>query len=80
MRISSDQRLAIGNVLYAADKYGYSSMIAILKTAWAKKLVSQGFSEADAVMGADTSGYSFQMYDDIVERGEWDETGKKYSA
>lgn len=80
MRISDDQRRAIGNVLHVADTYGYGSLIALLKTAWAKKFVAQGFSESDAVANADISGYPFAMYDDIVECGEWDETGKKYST
>ena len=80
MRISDDQKRAIQNVLQSAELYGYGSMIAILKTAWAKKLVAQGFSKSDAFEAADTSGYSFAMHDDIVQRGEWDETGKSYSA
>jgi len=80
MRISDDQKRAIQNLLQSAELYGHGSMIAILKTAWAKKLVAQGFSESDAFKAADTSGYSFAMHDDIVQRGEWDETGKSYSA
>lgn len=80
MRISDDERRAIRQVLDIAEQYGYGNVIAHLKTSWARNLMAVGLTEDSARLGADTGGYPFAMQDDLIERGEWDTTGKKYSA
>lgn len=79
IRVSEIERDAIGLALHVGRVFGYGNLIAHLQTAWARKLVKEGLAdEAAARQHAGGSGYPFLMQDDIVERGEWDETGKRY--
>lgn len=82
MRISAGEQKAIRQVVAAGESYGFGNMISHLATAWAKSLMTKwGMSEKSARAGAwGLSGYPFKMQDDLIERGEWDESGKTYSA
>lgn len=78
MRISDDERRAIADVLRHGETFGYGNLIAHLQTAWALLLMQRyGLSEKDA-RATTGSGYPFLMQRDLVERGEWDETGESY--
>jgi hypothetical protein len=79
MKISEGERKAIQEVLAYAEAYGYGNLISHLQTAWAKVLVEkEGMDEKTARLVSGGSGYPFQMHADLVERGEWDETGARY--
>ncbi len=78
MKISEDERLAVYAVLVYGEAYGYGNLISHLQTAWALRLMKSGIDEKAARAGAGGQGYPFQMHRDIVERGEWDETGERY--
>ena len=78
MKISVDEQIAIRTVIAYGDEHGYGNLISHLQTAWARKLVEQGFDEKGARLAAGGQGYPFKMQDDLLQRGEWDETGKRY--
>ena len=79
MRISQEERAAIGAVLRAGAKYGCGNMIAHLQTWWARTLMADyGMAEEPARRASGGEGYPFAMQDDLLKRGEWDETGEKY--
>lgn len=82
MRISADEQKAITQVIrWGREICGFGNLIAHLQTAWAKSLMEcDGLSEADAraATARDGSGYPFSMQEDLIERGEWDETGARY--
>jgi hypothetical protein len=80
MRISEAERLAIQDVLAYGETHGYGNLIAHLQTAWAARLMRSGLSETAArrATGRDGAGIPFLMQHDLIERGEWDETGKRY--
>ena len=81
MKISSAEHRAIIEVLKHGEAFGYGNLICHLQTAWAAMLMKQyGLSEEAAreATARDGSGYPFAMHDDLVKRGEWDETGKRY--
>ena len=79
MKISRAEQLGIQEVLAYAEAFGYGSLISHLQTAWAKKLVMEdGLSEKAARAASGGPGYPFAMHDDLVDRGEWGETGKRY--
>lgn len=81
MRISEDERSAIQYLIYAGARYGYGNLIAHLQTAWARTVMAvEHFDEKRAREDAGGPGYPFAMQDDILERGEWDETGKRYRS
>jgi hypothetical protein len=81
MKISADEQNAIRAVLVFGEAYGYGNLISHLQTAWAKRLMGQyGMDEQGARIASGGSGYPFQMQADLVERGEWDETGERYRA
>jgi len=81
MRISDAERSAIRKVLQAGNNYGYGNMIQHLATAWAKHLMDKyKMDERTARNGAfGLDGYPFEMQADLMNRGEWDETGERYS-
>jgi hypothetical protein len=55
-------------------------LLAHLQTAWARKLVEEGISEKAARAATEGHrGYPFQMQEDLLARGEWDETGQRYA-
>lgn len=79
MKISSDEQNALRAVLVFGDAYGYGNLIAHLQTAWARVLIEKyGMDEATARAAAGGNGYPFKMQDDLITRGEWDETGVRY--
>lgn len=79
MKISEGEQAAIVNVLYLGDKYGYGNLISHLQTAWAQTLMRQyNMPEAAARAASGGRGYPFKMQDDLITRGEWDETGASY--
>lgn len=78
MKIPEAERQAILEVIKLGNEWEFGNLIAHLNTAWAKKLIKDGMSEEDAMKSTHGEGYPIKMHDDLVERGEWDETGKKY--
>ena len=79
MKISEAERQAILSVIGYGEIFGYGNLIAHLNTAWARKLVKEGMPEKYARQSTHGSGYPFKMQEDLLERGEWDETGKSYT-
>lgn len=79
MKISRGEQLAIQEVLAYGEAHGYGNLISHLQTAWAKNLVSYGMGERAARLASGGPGYPFAMQDDLIERGEWDETGARYN-
>lgn len=75
MKISEEEQLAINTVVHFGRQYGFGSLISHLRTAWAKMLVDQGLPPEGAHGGGIMP---FLMHEDILERGEWDETGVRY--
>lgn len=81
MRISDEERAAIGAVLRAGAKFGYGNLIAHLQTGWARMLMARyGMDEGAARHASGGRGYLFAMQDDLLERGEWDEIGERYRS
>jgi hypothetical protein len=79
MKISEAERRAIIEVLEHGKAWGYGNLISHLETAWAAKLMeSWDLPEKAAREAARGPGYPFQMQRDLIERGEWDETGARY--
>lgn len=80
MRISAREQRAIRIVVDFGTEFGYGNLITHLQTAWARRLMECGLDERTARLatGRDGSGYPFGMQDDLIERGEWDETGARY--
>ena len=79
MNISREEQEAIRATLQAGARFGYGNLISHLQTAWAKMLIDEyGLSETTARKAALGPGYPFEMQKDLIERGEWDETGKRY--
>lgn len=80
MQISEQERQAIRRVVDYGAEWGYGNLMAHLASAWALRLMSQGVSKEAAI--AATQGrnpYPLKLHIDILERGEWDETGARYS-
>jgi hypothetical protein len=82
MKISEQERQAIRQVVAAGEAFGFGNMMSHLATAWAKSLMENwSMPEDDARHAAgDMSGYPFKMQEDLMERGEWDETGQSYAT
>lgn len=78
MTITIEERKAILTVLMIGQSYGYGNLISHLQTEWAKRLMSEGLPEKDARKAAGGPGYPFQMQEDLLKHGYWDETGKRY--
>lgn len=78
MKISQAERLAIRAVLDAGEQFGYGNLITHLQTAWREKLITDGLPDATARACVGGDGYPALMQQDLLERGEWDETGKRY--
>lgn len=81
MKISRAEQIAIQEVLAYGEAHGYGNLITHLQTAWAARLMRSGISEkaARAATARDGGGYPFKMQEDLIERGEWDETGQRYA-
>ena len=78
MRISKHEQQAIKTVVDLGRVHGFGNLIAHLRSAWAKTLVDQGVDEKTAMGGFGKGGYLIKMHLDLMERGEWDETGESY--
>ncbi len=79
MKVTAVEQNAIRTVLEAGKCFGYGNLISHLQTAWARDLMRQhNMNETGARRAAGGKGYPFGMQDDIVERGEWDQTGERY--
>lgn len=82
MKISGMEQRAIRCAIDFGEKFGFGNLIAHLTTAWCRRLIAQGLplDAARAASGHDKRGYPFGMQDDLVERGQWDETGDRYEG
>ena len=79
MKVSDAEREAIRIVIRLGAQHGYGNLMQHMATAWAKDLVDKyQFDEESARQGALLDGYPFLMQQDIIERGEWDDTGERY--
>lgn len=80
MKISSAEQAAIRQVIEHGHTFGFGNLISHLQTAWARLLIEKyDMSEKTARQASGGRGYPFEMQNDIVERGEWDETGERYA-
>jgi hypothetical protein len=80
MRVTEAERVAVRMVLAAGRMWGYGNLIAHLQTAWAAHLMEEGTPERVAREASGGPGYPFQLQRDVLERGEWDETGERYRS
>lgn len=81
MKISQAEQEAIQKVIELGAQYGYGNLIMHMQTAWARSLIDgHGMEPSSARLATarDGSGYPFQMQEDLLLRGEWDETGERY--
>jgi hypothetical protein len=78
MKISEGERVAIIEVLAYGEAYGYGNLIAHLQTAWAARLMDDELTEKAARAATGGKGYPFALQRDLIDRGEWDETGVRY--
>ena len=79
MKISHGEQQAIAEAIKLGEVYGFGNLIFHLQTAWARRLVAtHGMDEATARQVAGGDGYPFSMQDDLVNFGQWDETGERY--
>ncbi len=80
MKVKPEEQEAIYVAIQIGKEFGYGNLIAHLQTAWARTLIDEcGFDEYGARVQAGP-GYPFAMHEDIIERGEWDETGARYRS
>lgn len=80
MRISAGEQAAIREVIRLGDEYGFGNLISHLKTAWMRRLIADGLREETAKAAAcGGTFYPPLMQEDLIERGEWDHTGERYS-
>jgi len=80
MKISKAEQDAIKQAVVLGEKFGYGNIISHLRSAWARRLHETDGIPLEASYQATSGGYySVQMHVDLLENGEWDETGKKYS-
>lgn len=81
MKISPEEQAAIREVIRLGDRFGFGNLISHMRTAWAKRLMLEyDLSDRDARDGAVGGTYPFAMHDDLLARGEWDETGERYKG
>ena len=85
MKISKEEQEAIKQVIAIGAAYGYGNMMGHLSTAWVRDLLQHGFAPGVPVIDEDHARrivhgqpYPVLMQDDLIERGEWDETGERY--
>lgn len=79
MKVSKLEQESIRNVCELGSMFGYGNLISHLKAAWAATLMKQyGFTEEEAQKAAGEGGLPIEMHQDIINNGEWDETGKRY--
>ena len=79
MKISAEQQEAIIATIRNGHAHGYGNLISHLQTACAAELMDRcDMDEKTARQASGGYGYPFQMQRDLIERGEWDETGERY--
>jgi hypothetical protein len=80
MKIRSGEQEAIRTVIDLAESYGYGNLMQHLASAWACRMIDEGCPKATAIDFVSGRGPhpSLAMHKDIVENGEWDETGMRY--
>jgi len=85
MRVSSEEQAAINECISHSKRFGFGNVISHLFTAWRITLMEKGrFTTKEAVSGAwgnsrvSQIDMPIKMHKDIIENGEWDETGGKY--
>ena len=80
MRISKSEQAAIKSAVYLGNQVGFGNLLSHLASAWAEMLMCvHGWDEQHALdFAGSRPGYAVAMHRDIVDNGEWDETGKKY--
>lgn len=81
MKISKQEQHAIRTVVELGARWGFGNLITHLRTAWMERLMTvEGLPKTAAQDAAGGPGYPLQMHKDLMERGEWDETGERYSS
>lgn len=79
MKLRPGEKEATDTILKLCDQFGYGHFMSMMATAWARKMMKKwNMSETQAREGAFLEGYPFVIFDDLMERGEWDETGERY--
>jgi len=79
MKIPEDEQTAVRAVVLAGSQYGYGNMISHLQSAWARELIeAYGMNPDSAKIVARGGGYPIRMHEDLMLRGEYDETGERY--
>lgn len=68
--------MAIKWTVHFGRLFGFGNLITHLRTAWRDKELADGHAEIAETM--DNECYPSGMQEDLIERGEWDETGVKY--
>lgn len=79
MKISRAEHAAINLAVSLGKRHGYGNIMSHLASAWAETLIEAGMPESQAErFVSDRGPYPIAMHRDILERGEWDETGNRY--
>lgn len=81
MKISESERVALEQAVQIAERFGYGNLLSHIAAAWAAKMMVEmpNMTEEKAIEFTGCSRcLPIAMHKDIVERGEWDETGKRY--
>jgi hypothetical protein len=79
VKISPEEQAAIRTVVELGQRHGYGNLISHLQTAWAARLIAEwNMDESGARLASGGAGYPFLMQKDLIERGEWDESGARY--
>lgn len=79
MKISKHEQQAIRTVVDLGKVHGFGNLIAHLRSAWALYLIEGDYlDEKTAMSGVGKDGYPVKMHLDLMEHGEWDETGESY--
>jgi hypothetical protein len=80
IKVDEKELRAVRQAIFLGHVYGYGNIVSHLLSAWADVLTSQGVDPGIAVSHvSNREPLPIQMHLDIVNNGEWDETGAKYS-
>lgn len=79
MKVSKAEQSNLKIAIAIGELIGYGNLISHLASAWAAHLVREGMDEKTALEHAGgRSGLPLAMHEDIINNGEWDETGERY--
>lgn len=80
MKITKNEQSLVKSAIYIGEQVGFGNLIAHLASAWAEMLIRvYGMSEETALEATRGRGpYPIAMHRDLIDRGEWDETGERY--